>query len=250
MNQTIKNLLGAALIIGVLVAAWAALVYAKASLLTNPRQFTVSAEGKAVGIPDVGEFTFSIITEGGVDLVKLQETNSEKSNKTIDYLKSQGVKTDDIKTESYNLSPRYEYFNCEFRSPCPPSQIVGYQINQTVAVKIRDLKQVGKLLSGVVSNGANSTSQLNFSVDDPINLENEARAQAIERAKKQAKAIAKASGFKLGRLLNIQESFYGIPRGLKTFALEADLGAPSLPPQIEPGSQEITINITLQYEIK
>ena len=137
---------------------------------------------------------------------------------------------------------------------CPPAEIVGYTITQTVAVKVRDFGKIGAIVSGVVENGANSVSQLSFAIDDPDMFESEARGQAIQKAKEKAKAVAKAGGFSVGRLLSIQEG--GSPIYYPMYekaALDYGMGgavssAPA--PTIEPGSQEVKIFVTLVYEIE
>src|SRR3989344_112048 len=109
------------------------------------RSFNVSADEKVIAIPDVAQFTFSVISQGGLDIAKLQQDNVGKTNKIISYLKSSGIKEEDIKTESFNLEPRYQYFSCpRDGGPCPPSEIVGYSVNQTVSVKSRDFNKSGE----------------------------------------------------------------------------------------------------------
>ena len=108
-------------------------------------------------------------------------------------------------------------------------------------------------MSGVVSKGATNVSQLTFTIDDPLTLENEARVEAIKRAEAKAETIARAGHFRVGRLLSIDEGG-GFPIPYAKYGratLEADTAVSSLPPPtIEPGSQEVRINITLRYEIK
>ena len=108
------------------------------------------------------------------------------------------------------------------------------------------------LLSGVVVSGANSVSELNFTIDDPTSLQNQARAEAIRKAREKAKSIAKAGGFSLGKILSINESGDYPPQPyLGSFKKEAlGVGSPvPTRPIIEPGSQEIIVNIDLVYEI-
>ncbi len=218
------------------------------------RSFSVSGEGKVVAIPDVVQFTFSVITEGGMDLANLQAENTGKTNKIIDFIKSQGVEDKDIKTESYNVQPRYQYYQCnrifieDGADPCPPAEIVGYTISQTVLVKARDFSKVGEFLAGAVENGANSVSQLSFTIDDRNAIENQAREQAIKKAKEKAKSIAEAGGFRLGRLLSIEEGGFTPYPVFRTMEAVGDAGAKA--PIIEPGSNEITSNVVLKYEIK
>lgn len=179
MTDNIKNNLGralalAALLVGV-AAVWYVGVYARSSEPTSYRSFSVSGEGKVVGVPDVARFTFSIITEGGKDIAALQKDNVTKTNAVIDFVKQSGVDSKDVSTEGYNVEPRYQTSYCGpsvygTQSSCPPATIVGYTVSQTVAVKVRDLAKVGDILSGVVAKGANNVSQLNFTVDDPAKL--------------------------------------------------------------------------------
>lgn len=257
MNEKIKNCLGITIIIILIVFAFSMVsfvkFYSKSIEPSSFRSFSASGEGKVVAIPDMAQFTFSVITEGGKDIANLQKENTEKVNKAIEFLKTNNIEAKDIKTQSYNLTPRYQYFRPpENGGPVPPPKIVGYTVNQNVLVKIRDFEKIGDTLSGVMQNGANSVSQLFFTIDDPTNLQNQARHEAIEKAKEKAKETAKAAGFRLGKLLSIQEGgFTPIPQIYRAEALgKATALDESTTPIIEPGSQEITVNITLTYEIK
>lgn len=253
MNNRIKNYLGIAAIIVMIIfaiAAWNFVdSYSKSIQPSSFRSFPVSAEGKVTAVPDVAQFTFSVITQGGKEIGKLQKENTEKVNKVIEFVKSNGVEAKDIKTQSYNLKPRYQYYSCPKEGgPCPPPDIVGYTITQAVLVKVRNFDKIGDILSGVIQNGANSVSELSFTIDDRTKLEDQARAEAIEKAKEKAKSIAKAGGFRLGRLLSIEEEGYQ-PVPIYRALTEAAVGGAEAP-AIEPGSQEITVNVTLKYEIQ
>lgn len=225
---------------------WLASSYSSSA--SPARTFTVSGEGKVVAIPDTAEFVYSVITEGGVDLTALQKENARKVNLANNFLKENGVEEKDIQTLSYNISPRYQHYKCE-KSPCPPPEIVGYSINQSVKVKVRDLSRAGSLLSGVVEQGANSVSNLSFTVDDIEELKNQARIEAIEIAKAKAKAVAKSAGFKLGKLVSLNESFL-LPAPPVFFSFrEAQVVGAEEGVSLEPGSQEIKVNISLTYAI-
>lgn len=250
MNTKIKNILGVSLSTGALVLAFSSLILANAFLKSKEpaRTFTVSAEGEVVAIPDIAEFTFSVITEGGENLPVLQEENSSKSNQVNAYLKQQGIEADDIKTTSYNISPRYQTFPCAREAiVCPPSEIVGYTIAHSVKVKVRNLSRVGELLSGVITAGANSSSGLTFSIDDIEKVQSQARDIALQKAKEKAKNIASSAGVRLGKIVSIQESFQ-VPFLTREFAQK--LTEPAAAPVIEPGAQEVKVSITLLYEIR
>ncbi len=253
MDERIKNAVGLFIVIAAAVFTYAASSYVHTySKSVNPasfRSFAVSAEGKAVAIPDVAQFTLSVIVEGGKDVGALQKENSEKMNRINAFLKSQQVADADVKTTNYNIDPRYQYYNCTERGPCPPPEIVGYTINQSVQVKIRDFAKIGDLLSGVVANGANSVSQLTFTIDDPTKVQNEARAEAIVKAREKAQGLARAGGFRLGKLLSIEESSNQPPSLYPVFEGKG-MGGGGGGPVIEPGSQEISISVVLKYEMR
>ena len=265
MHQKIKNVLGIAIILGILMLGFSAVLYVnyfgKSIQPSSFRSFSAVGEGKVVAVPDVAVFTFSVITEGDKDITALQKKNTDNINKALEFAKSSGVDAKDIKTQGYNLSPRYQYSTCRevvtvdsqsaVSKVCPPAEIVGYTITQTVQVKVRDFAKVGDILSGVVSRGANNVSQLSFQIDDPSAIQEQAREQAIKKAKTRAKNIAAAAGFRLGRLLSIDEGY--TPYTVYNSKLDSTsaMGVPT--PErltVEPGSQEVTVDVTLRYEIK
>lgn len=273
MNEKVKNSLGIAITVAIFIFAGSALgyvkYYGKSIEPASFRSFSVSGEGKAVAIPDIAQFTFSVITEDNKKLPELQKENTEKSNKIIEFFKSQGIEAKDIKTVSYYVNPRYGYYNCppqvyDATNPdnlsgriCPPPEIDGYTVNQTVLVKIRNFEKTGEILSGAVERGANSVSQLSFTIDDRSRVEQEARTLALGKAKEKAEATARAGGFRLGRLLSIDEGYAPYPYyDQYGFAREGGGGTPSQPEKVlqpnlvEPGSQEVIVNLNLRYEIE
>ncbi|MGB7957862.1 MAG: SIMPL domain-containing protein [Minisyncoccia bacterium] len=279
MNQTTKNILGGAIVLAVLAIGYAALSfvnsYGESIQPSSFRSFSVSGQGKAIAIPDVAEFTFTVITQGGKDITSLQSQNTTATNKAIAFVKSEGVADKDIQTQYYDVSPDYQTYNCNVIpqiyngassgssgsvistppvvQPCPPASIVGYTITQSVDVKIRDFTKIGDIVGGVVTNGANQVGQLSFTLDDPSTVQNQAEADAIVKAKVEAQAIAQAGGFRIGRLLNVQTG--GVPYPI--YAENASMGAMAVPsaksiptPTIQPGSEEVDMTVTLQYEIQ
>lgn len=256
MNPKIQSLLGLSGIVALIAIAAASLWYVQSFSESQQirSSFQVQGEGKVIAVPDVAQITFGVITEGGVDITGLQQKNAEKVNRAISFLKDKGIDDKDIKTQYYNIFPRHQYFSCSSprgseAASCPPPEIVGYTVSQNVQIKIRDLEKIGDLLAGIVQRGANTVSGPTFTVDDPDTLQNEARSQAIIKAREKAEAIAKAGGFRLGKLVALQEGFVSpIPYyGLETQTV--GMAMKSGGPELEPGSQEVRVTVTLTYEI-
>lgn len=269
-EQMDKNIKTGVWIVGamaVAVLAYAGAIYARAySQSIEPssfRSFSVSGEGKVTAIPDVAEFSFGVITQGGRDIADAQKQNTDKMNALVGFIKSQGVASEDIKTQQFSIEPRYQYYDCSQRmilssgtgpTPCPPPDIVGYTVTQSALVKVRDFNKIGGIMGELSQKGANSVSQLSFTIDDKTRIENDAREEAIEQAKEKARMIAKTGGFRIGKLLSIDESGYQpIPYYRDAVGGYAKTMSPEMAPvapTIEPGSQDVTISVMLRYEIR
>ena len=259
MDKKIKNYLGIGALVSMVILAVSSLmfanIYSKSIEPSSYRSFSASGEGKVVAIPDVAKFTFSVITEGGKDIASIQQENAQKNNNSISLLKDNGVEDKDIKTAGYSLQPRYQYFSCPVgknssTKPCPPPEIVGYSINQTTSVKIRDFEKAGEILSGVVQGGVNSVSELFFTIDDRTEIENQARQEAIANAISKAESIAQAGNFNLGKILSINENSFSVFNQYKTLGIGGSEDFAVSAPAIEPGSQDVSIGVTISYEIR
>ncbi len=215
---------------------------------------TVSGEGKTVAIPDVTAISFSVVTEG-MDPAKIQAENAKKMNDAIEFVKSEGVDKRDIKTANYSLYPRYDYVQAlPAIYPYPPGRQVlsGYTVTQTVYVKVRDAEKVSPILAALPEKGINQIESVSFEVDDPEKYLNEAREEAFKKARAKADAMASQNGVKVRRVVTFSESTGGYPipyfRGLEAVGKGGDAGA--VPPQIEPGSEEVTVQVSVTYEIR
>ncbi len=219
------------------------------------RTFTVDAESIINVTPDVAKFSVSLITEGGKNVSDIQRQNIEKMNAVNAYLKEMGVEKKDLQTTQYSLSPRRSYPNCvrDGQDICPPSFISGYTLTQSLSVKVRDLEKLGDMLSGVVDRGASNVSEVSFVVDDETVARNQAREEAIMKAKQEAKDIARAGGFRVGKLTSLYEDqgspvspMYNYAEGMGGGVMKSSDASAT----IEPGTNEMKVHVTMTYEIQ
>jgi len=210
------------------------------------RTITVSGVGKTEITPDIATYSFSVVSQG-TDPGTLQQQNSKKMNDAISFVKSQGVVAGDIKTTGYNLYPRYKYDKEDGRSSTD-----GYELTQTVTVKIRNLDKVGAVLSGLVSSGVNQGNDLRYSVENPEDQRVKARAEAFENAYLKARTMAAQNGVYLARVVNFSENGpYGGPVYMeKSFPSAVGMGGDNMMPSTEPGTEEIQVNVSVTYEIR
>ena len=214
------------------------------------RTFTVSGEAKMETSTDIATFTASVVTEGGNNVAEIQQQNVDKMNVINAFLKEQGVEKKDLKTSQYALSPRYSYQNCDGRSACPPPSISGYTLTQTLTVKVRNLEPLGTILSGIIEKGANSVSGISFAVDDDTDARQKARTEAIAKAQKEARNIARAGNFRVGKLISIYEDSGVTPDYSMNYSGMGGAAEIKATPTIEPGIQSGKVRINLTYEIR
>lgn len=213
---------------------------------TTTNTVSFNGEGKVVAKPDIGKISLSIVTDALTSKVA-QDENSKKSKALSDYLKKQNIDDKDIKTIGYNIYPQYKY-------PQYGGQptITGYQVNQSMEIKVRDLDKVSNILDGVVSAGANQVNGLSFEIDNPEALKTEARAKAIADAKKKANELKSQVGISLGKIVNFSENTGGYPGPIFYDAkLEGrGMGGGGGGPSVPTGENEITVNVSITYQIK
>jgi len=204
----------------------------------------VTGQGKVFVTPDIGKITVGI-EENGSSL-KTVEDNANKKTKTItDALKKLGIEDKDIKTTSYYLYPQYDY-------SVSNRKITGYQVSATYQVTIKDIDKVNDVIVAATNAGANITGDISFEVNDKTNKEKlqEARELAVAEAKEKAEGLAKSAGITLGKIVNINESQANDQR---LYALPMAGGGSEksiAEPDIQPGTTEINVTVSLSYEIR
>lgn len=247
-EQTLKFLnkaLGIAtiLVLGILVFFVGQMFYQFRALdQQNMNQITVSGEGKVYAKPDIALVSLGVETTG-LTTSDVISKNTAKMNAVIQAVKDSGVEQKDIQTTNYNLAPLYNWTEAAGRV------FQGYTLTQNLQVKIRDFSKVGDILQQAVVKGANLTSNLQFTIEDPEQYKQEARQKAVEQAKEKADNLASASGITLGKLINVYENYvYPMYESAKAVGLGGGGVVPS--PTIEPGQNEISITVNLTYRVK
>ena len=158
---------------------------------------TLSAEGKSTRKPDLATFSAGVNSSGktaGEALAK----NAEAMNRVIASLKRAGIADKDIQTSNLSLNPVYADMSRQPRDPleqmAPP--IVGYQVNNTINVRQRNIAEFGRVIDTLVSAGANQVNGPSFEMDNPDAALDEARGAAMKKARGRANLYAKAAGLR------------------------------------------------------
>lgn len=210
-NQLLATAAMALLVLA--LGAYAYLTFKQADQWNSgPTTISVVGTGEVFAKPDIAQFSFTVRGEG-VDAATAQEKSGTIINAVTESLKKSGIEDKDIKTDGYNMSPKYKYEQkpCIFGQACPPGEQIadGFEVMQTVTVKVRKIDTAGTLLVEVGKLGATDLSSLSFTVDDTDALTADARALAIKDAQEQAKKIASDLGMSLGKMTGYYEEVPG-----------------------------------------
>lgn len=202
------------------------------------RTIRVSGEATVDVTPDVATVTLGA-QHTAPSAKKALDTVSARTSATIDLLKEAGITEADIQTSNLSVSPNY----------VDDGTIDGFQASNTLSVRTKDIDGLGDLLDEV--SGATGDQfrldGISFSFDDPDAVLEDARAEAVANAREKAGQYIANEDVEIGEIRTIAEQGAGAPPVPYDMALEAADEARSVP--IEAGSQELSVDVTVVFEL-
>ena len=238
-------LLVAGLLVGVYFLLWSSINWGSLHLL-RAKTLTVSGSATSEVKNKVAVFYAGISASNDDKNVAINQVN-EQMKRTLDRLKSFGIKEKDIKTSNISIYQEKDYYHDE-QDP-RKSRSGQWQVSNNISVKLRDVKRASELYDTLIKSGLTNVSGPSFSLEN-TNTDGELIAKAIEDAKEKAKEIAQSEGLKLGDILNVSEgrlanNGYGY-RGFSSVAIEEDGGG--VP--VEPGATKVEASVVVVFELK
>ncbi len=184
------------------------------------------------------------IQNTSLDIAQTEATT--KMNSAMQQLKAAGVDEKDISTSQFNVEPVMEY-----RDNQPP-RVTGFRVTNILNVKLRDITKAGKVIDDLVKAGANTVYGLSFGFSDPTALMKQAREQAMNDAKAKAGELAALGGVSLGTPILIDDGGANVPPIIMDLAATRNMAqdAGAMPVPINPGQQEIRVEVSVMYAIK
>lgn len=210
----------------------------------SPR-IVVSGEGEASIAPDMAVLTLAVMRQAETARAALDQ-NNEAIAAVIAALKEAGVEPRDLQTAGLQINPNYVYPQNGNSGEQP--RIVGYQVSNTLTVRVRDLAKVGEIIDRSVTLGVNQGGSISFTNDDPSKVMSEARKRAVKEAVSRAETLAEAAGVKLGQVIEISEMSsmpQPMPIGARAYRMEA-AAADSVPVEAGENSYRIQVNVTFE----
>jgi len=208
------------------------------------RTITVNGSGKVNGSNDIAMTTIGY-SNTDKDVAKAQLDNKKVMDQVFNSLKSLGIADKDLQT-NYSVFPEYNYTQDKGQ------QLTGYRVSNQVSVKIRDLSKIPEILGLAGKYGATEISGLNFTIDDPDSLKAQARDKALIDARSRAVVLVNSLGVKLGGVVAYNEYEGGADYPLPVYSSKAVMGmggGGAAPEVVAGGSKDVTMNVSVTYEI-
>lgn len=219
----------------------------------------VQGTGEVFVQPDIADFSFTVQEEAAT-VEAAQQSVSETIAKISTGLEALEIADTDIKTQNYSSNPRYEWREkeCSVIGSCETERVlVGYELQQSVNVTVRNLDQAGAVLSLLGSSGVDNLNGPNLRVEDTDAARIAAREQAIEKAKLEAQDLATALNVNLGKMVDFYEDNNGggYPQPMysgKEMMMDMAVAsvAPEFVPEIQAGEDRVSSTVHLTFKIK
>ncbi|WP_193753813.1 SIMPL domain-containing protein [Sphingomonas sanguinis] len=202
----------------------------------------ISAEGRTTRVPDIATIRAGVVSQGATAAAALSD-NAQRMARVLAAVKRAGVADRDIQTATVQLQPQYRYGD-----DVPPA-ITGYQATNTLSIRFRDIAKSGSILDALVAQGSNQIEGPNLSIDKPDAALDEARADAVQRARARAELYAKAAGMRVTRIVSITENGADAggpqpPMMIRTMAMRSDAMEKT---SIAPGERDVTVNVSVRF---
>jgi hypothetical protein len=176
---------------------------------------------------------------------------AEAMTDIITTVEARGVAERDVRTTSFNIFPQYEFIETmQNGRPIRKQVRVGYRVNNTASIKIRDMSDVGPTIDAVATAGGDVTriNGINFTVEDTEPFQEQLREDAVNDALSRAEHYATLAGVSVGPLVFLSESSGGAPVA-RDFVARAAF-AEAAPTPIRGGELELNLSVQVVFSIE
>ncbi|HXK14130.1 MAG TPA: SIMPL domain-containing protein [Gaiellaceae bacterium] len=232
MRRLLPLVLVAAVVLAAAVFAGVGRPQAARADSATPDTVTTLGHGVITVAPDEATITAGVHTQAASASAALAQ-NAKLMNAVVAALKSAGGQ--ELQTQQVSLYPQTS----------PQGDITSYAADNSVSAKTK-IADTGALIDAAVGAGANNVSGPSLDVSDRDARYRDALGQAVADARLKAEALAKAGGFGVGPVSVVTES--GSAPTPVFQAIGAAAKADSTP--IEPGTQDITADVTVTFRIR
>jgi len=201
---------------------------------------TASGTGTVAAAPDQALMSFGVTRQDDNAEAAL-DAASKVAEEITAAVKKAGVADEDIQTQSVSVFPLQTESGGKLT-------ITGYQASLSVSVTVRDLGTLGDVITAATGAGADTINGPSFTVDEDAEFREDAIKKAVDDARRSAEAMASAAGKQVGEVLRISASDVFAPP--IPFGAAESRAADAAAVPIEPGTLDVSANVTVVFELK
>jgi uncharacterized protein YggE len=228
-------------LVGSVIAPLTAQAQDSRATIESIPQIAVTGRGEVKVSPDRATIQVSVQTRA-VSAAAAASENATKQQSVLTALRTLGLRNDQLSTINYNVYPEQRYE--QGKEPV----IVAYNVTNTILVDVRTLNQVGPVIDAALSHGANMIASLQFYASNTETARRSAIATAIEKARADAEAAARAAHGSLGSLLEINIGAYSPPppRPMMMARVAGGVAQMDSTP-INPGEETLSVEVSTRW---
>ena len=209
-------------------------------LIAAEPQIVVTGHGEVKVSPDRATIQIAVQTRAAT-AAEAAAQNATKQQAVLASLRSLGLGSDQLSTVNYQVYPEQRYE--QGKDPV----ITAYNVTNTIVADIRKLDQVGKVIDAALSHGANLISSLQFYSSNSQTARRTAIASAIENARADADAAARAAGGSLGTLIEINVVAFAPPQP-RPMMMARVAGVAQADTPINPGEDTLGVDVLTRWK--
>ena len=204
-------------------------------------QIIAAARGEVRIAPDRATIQISVQTRAATAAAAANE-NAVKQKAVFDALRALGLEADQLSTINYNVYPEQRY------EPNREPVVIGYNVTNTVLVDVKKLSQVGPVIDAALSKGANMITSLQFDASNTDEARRTAIGTAVQKARLDAEAAARAAGGSLSGLLEVSIGAYYAPPPRPMAMARGQVAGVAEATPINPGEQTLSVDINTRWK--
>lgn len=208
------------------------------SAQTPPRpetpEIATSGQGEVVLQPDHVRLFLGIEVKAGTaaGASSLVGTRVQQARAAI---RAKGFALDSIRVTGFDVSPNYQYER--------ERKLIDYAGRATIELTVRPVDRLATIIDTALVSGTNDVQNMDFRSDSAVVARDRAIALGVDKARRDADALARAAGGRRGRLLSLSTEGAAMPmrerQAMGLSAARVQVGAPAV-------EREIVVAVTVQ----
>jgi hypothetical protein len=197
-------------------------------------EIATSGQGEVVLQPDHARLSLGIEVHAATAAAASAQVGA-RVQQARQAIRAKGFPLDSVRVTGFDVSPNYRFD--------PVRKLVDYAGRATVELTVRPVDRLAGVMDTALVSGINDISGIEFRSDSAAVARDRALALALEKARRDADALALAGGGRRGRLRGVTTEGPAVPYERMQGAMGMRAMAASGAPPVE---REVVVSVSVQ----